>query len=57
MTDEELLLLFAKRALFQTPWPVRMVEPPKPIVVAIAGERPLERHVEHCACAPRPTLH
>jgi hypothetical protein len=40
MTDEELVLLFAKRILFQTPWPVRMVEPPKPIIVAVAGERP-----------------
>jgi hypothetical protein len=56
MTDEELLLLFAKRALFQTPWPVRMVEPPKPIIVAVEGERPPDRP-ERDACTPPLTLH
>jgi hypothetical protein len=50
-------LLFAKRIAFQTPWPVRMVEPPRPIIVAIEGERPPERHLEHRACAPPRTLH
>jgi hypothetical protein len=54
MTDKELVLLFAKRILFETPWPVKVVEPLKPIIVAVAGERPPER-LEHCACSP--TLH
>jgi hypothetical protein len=52
MTDEELVLLFAKRIAFQTPWPVKMVEPPKPIIGAVEGERPPP--LEH-ACSP--TLH
>jgi hypothetical protein len=59
MTDEELLelaILYAKRMLL-APGPLRQVEPPKPkpIIVAVAGERPPERPLEHCACSP--TLH
>jgi hypothetical protein len=56
MTDEELLelaVLFAKRALL-APGPLRMVEPPAPKPIIVAGERPPER-LEHRACSP--TLH
>jgi hypothetical protein len=53
MTDEEVYLLAAQRVALRDA--LAEAAQPRPIIVAIEGERPPERPLEHRACSP--TLH